>query len=672
MIRFVLLLLLAALPASADVLATYRSAGDRESAHLVPLPALHLEAGTPPTPFLEPGPFTVTWRGRLAVPKRLRLYFSFEGEGKASLKINGEETLAEEGALGQGKSERLRLNAGEHEVEITYQSREDGAARFRLRWEERSFPVEPVPPTAWLPPEGATVSRADLGRAALASHRCVRCHLPDQPFTDSAMPEVHASGPNLAGIGSRVTEHWLARWIAEPDKLKPTTTMPAMVDHRTAEGAQQAADLAAYLSTLTGGPAEGQGEPSKEDLQKGGEHFHHLGCVACHTLPGNDIPDTELGRVPLNNLATKFHPGALARFLKNPRAHNPWIKMPHFQLSDGEARTLAAYLRHESTGRHTPDPSEFPPGNAEAGRALAASLNCAACHEGLPASTAAPAPKLGDLLKLEDWSSRGCLAEEEQRGRAPRLLLDKETAGAVQDFARRHLDSLHRTTPSHYALRQMEALDCRACHKDHGQPSQLATLHTQSQALVAHLAAGEHSVDQSRPQLTFMGEMLNASYLERMLRGEVDPRPRPWLHMRMPAFPQHATPLARGMAQLHGLAPGRPDDSPRDEEAAVIGKQIVGLQGLACVTCHGAGGMKPLAAFEVVGINFAQVHERLQPEYFYRWLRDPHRITPDSKMPRYTTEDGGALRQDILDGDAQKQFEAIWDYLKAGPKVEKP
>ena len=41
-------------------------------------------------------------------------------------------------------------------------------------------------------------------------------------------------------------------------------------------------------------------------------------------------------------------------------------------------------------------------------------------------------------------------------------------------------------------------------------------------------------------------------------------------------------------------------------------------------------------------------------------------------MPRYTTEDGEGLRQDILEGDAQKQFEAIWEYLKAGPKMEKP
>ena len=236
--------------ASADLLATYSSQGEERAAHLVPRPSVSNGVGATPTPFLKPGPFTVVWRGQLQVPKRLRLHFSFEGEGEASLKVNGEVVHTESGALGATKSERLRLNEGAYPVEITYTSKKNGAGSFRLFWEERSFAPEPIPSTSWLAPEGAVAPLADHGRTAFAQQRCVMCHLPEQEFGPAAMPELSAAGPDLTGIGSRVSEEWLVRWIAQPDKLKPTTTMPAMVDHRTAKGSTEAADLGAYLFSL--------------------------------------------------------------------------------------------------------------------------------------------------------------------------------------------------------------------------------------------------------------------------------------------------------------------------------------------------------------------------------------------------------------------------------------
>ena len=96
--------------------------------------------------------------------------------------------------------------------------------------------------------------------------------------------------------------------------------------------------------------------------------------------------------------------------------------MPNFRLSDEEANSLASFLTTESTGRHTPDPSEFPPGDATRGKELAASLNCASCHQGLPASTTT-APRLSEL---KNWSEQGCLGPDEKRGQAPRVLLTTE------------------------------------------------------------------------------------------------------------------------------------------------------------------------------------------------------------------------------------------------------
>lgn len=670
--NFSLALLLTVATCRADVVARYQSGSGGEAFETIaPVPALQVSQGESPTPFLAPGPFTVTWRGRLSISNRQRLIFQFDGEGSASLKIDGKAVLEESGTLGGEKSKSTRLNAGEHEVEIAFQSKADGSGRFRLLWEERSFALEPVLPTAWNLPESGADLTIEKGRHAFASQKCAQCHAPDTPFGEGAMPELTHMGPDLAGIGSRVTKEWLTRWIAEPDKLKPTTTMPAMVDHTTAEGAQQAADLAAYLATLSGeAAAEAPPTPTPEMAKAGGVHFHRLGCVSCHTPPAVDVPDRKLNRIPLNSVASKFQPGQLSAFLKNPQAHHPSIKMPDFQLNDAEATELAAFLRSESTGRHTPDPSEFAPGDPVRGKELAQSMNCAACHTGLPEGVSI-SPPLSKLKELDDWTSKGCLASREKRGKAPRLNLESETADHIAAFAKTQLASLYRSSPAHFAHRQLEALNCSACHSNGDQASLLAVLHPESRAFALHAGLAD-KVDQSRPALTYMGEMLTTSFMERILQGDVEFRPRPWLEMRMPAFPEYAPGLAHGLSKMHGLAPSKPDAAPREADAAEIGKMIVGLQGLACVTCHGAGEMEALASFEVVGINFAQTHERLLKEYFHRWLRNPRRIQPESKMPAYTTPDGAALRSDILEGDAEKQFNAIWEYLKAGPELEQP
>lgn len=89
---------------------------------------------------------------------------------------------------------------------------------------------------------------AERGRRALTQHACSACH---------RIPGVTGSpvqvGPPLAGIGRRTliagrvpnTPEQLQRWIREPQHLKPGTAMPDLE-----VGAQDAADIAAYLTTL--------------------------------------------------------------------------------------------------------------------------------------------------------------------------------------------------------------------------------------------------------------------------------------------------------------------------------------------------------------------------------------------------------------------------------------
>ncbi|RYD39953.1 MAG: c-type cytochrome, partial [Verrucomicrobiaceae bacterium] len=222
--------LLLAATAHADLVATFTREGATDS-RVDRFPAIAIEPGEPATPFLTPGAFQVVWKGKLVVPKRLRLVFSFEGEGKASLKIAGKEVLSRAGALAGEGSKSTRLNPGEHEIEVTYDSKEDGTAAFRLFWEENSFPRQAIPASAFKAESTEATTQGELirhGRMLFATQSCSKCHMSTAGFGATPMPEINEIAPILIGTGDRTTEEWLRRWIADPQALKPTSHMPAL------------------------------------------------------------------------------------------------------------------------------------------------------------------------------------------------------------------------------------------------------------------------------------------------------------------------------------------------------------------------------------------------------------------------------------------------------------
>jgi cytochrome c1 len=489
---------------------------------------------------------------------------------------------------------------------------------------------------------------------AFTQQNCAKCHAPENGFGATPMPETGEIGPILAGAGDRVSEDWLRKWIADPKALKPTTHMPQLVDPTTPEGLQMAADLAAFLASSKMG-GEKTAAPDPGLAKAGGAHFHELGCVACH-----DQSAADASRVPLNNVASKYLPGQLVAFLKKPEAYHPFTGMPNFQLSDEEAASLAAFLTAEAEGKETKLPYEFPAGDAVRGAAVSESLQCGTCHPGLPGGVS-KAPDLTAVFKA-DWEKEGCIAEGDKRPELPNLNLGKGDLEGLLAFSKSGEDSLKRDCSAEFAERQIDAKRCTSCHAMDGEPSLLDSLHGTTAGLAAHIEGLHERVDQTRPQLTFAGEMLFTSYIEKMLAGTAEPRPRPWLGTRMPAFPAYAKPLAAGLSRSHGFPPAAPAETEVDPALAEIGKKLVGADGFACTTCHGIGAQEPTAAFEVGAVNFKLVPERLRAGYYHRWMDNPQSVIPGTKMPRYA--DGNeSQRTDILEGDARKQYEAIWHWL---------
>ncbi len=646
--------------AHADLVATFTRDGVSDS-RLDRLPALALEPGEPATPFLTPGAFTAVWKGKLAVPKRLRLVFSLEGEGNAVLKIDGKDVLTGEGDLTGKASKSTRLNPGEHEFELSYNSKPDGSGVVRVYWEEKSFVRQAIPPSAFTAVATEDVTKGVLerrGRELFATQNCVKCHSTSTGFGAAPMPEIAEIGPLLFGQGERTSEEWLRKWIAAPHQLKPSTTMPALVDVATAEGRQSASDLAAYVASLKMGAPAGTA-PDAALAEEGGLHFHELGCVGCHNAPDKGLTDPN--RVPLGNVASKYLPGALVAFLKQPDAHNPFIKMPNFRLSDAEANSIAAYLTKASAGHETKVEGEFPAGDATRGATVAASLQCGVCHPGMPVSPET-APASLDAIFKSDWAAQGCVAPTDKRGKAPAINLTDEDRAALVAFSKLGHASLGRDTTAEYATRQIEALRCTSCHGIDDKPALLASVHSDSAGLAAHVPHLTERVDQSRPHLTYTGEMLHTSAIEAMLAGTTTPRPRPWLAMRMPSFKTPAPALAKGLSKLHGVLPNKPSMVEVDPALADIGKELAGSTGFGCTTCHAIGDEKATAAFEVEGPNLSLAPDRIRAEYYHRWMDNPKSVTPSTKMPSYS-KDGKSQRTDVLGGDAAKQFEAIWQYI---------
>lgn len=663
MTRPLLLLLFAVGSARAGLTVTFTRDGQTDS-RTDRFPALSIAAGQPVTPFLSAGPFEAVWSGKLVVPRRQRLIFSFEGEGSASLTINGNELLSRAGDLAGESSEMLRLNPGEHEFVLAYRSHDEGSAKLRVYWEELSFPRQTIPSSAFAgepTPAAILGGQQRHGRVLFTEHHCMKCHAPETGLGTNPMPETAEIGPLLFGIGDRVNEEWLRRWIAEPHTLRPGTPMPDLVDVSTGEGRQQAADLAAYFAASTMGAAM-PSAPGPELAQAGGAHFHELGCAACHTPPDHNQPDLETKRVPLNNVASKYQPGALVAFLKKPDQFHAHTGMPDFMMSEEEANSIAAYLTTASEGKHTQIEITFPAGDAARGEEVAKAMNCGVCHPGVPLSGQQAGPGLDTIFKA-DWARQGCASPPGDHSNGlPVMNLGEEERAALVEFSKTGTDSLRRDDPAEHARRKIEALRCTSCHALDDQRALVDLVGGDTRALIAHIEGYEERVDQTRPRLTFTGEMLYSSYIESMLAGTVEPRPRPWLGMRMPAFRAFAKPLAEGISRVHGYEPSAPTKLEPDPALVETGRLLAGAEGFGCTTCHGVGDQEPTAAFEVMGTNFSIVSDRLREGFYHRWMDNPQSVTPGSKMPRYS-ENNQSQRADILDGDAAKQFEAIWHYL---------
>lgn len=626
---------------------------------LVRVAALHVPGGEPPTPFHPPGLFVARLTGYIKAPLKGTHAFHIESTHKIAVRINGGASSFQHSADEPVTANLagVELVKGYNTLEVTFLCTAQRDAGFRIGWSSSEFPVEPLP-------TDALFTRGDdkhllagqlqrMGRDLFASRSCVQCHRVSEDHSGKfVMPELSREAPSLVDIGSRVKEPWLRAWLVNPQHLRPTATMPQVLPGDAEQQAQAAADIAAYLTTLTKAQPSTAEPAIDEQVAAGKAAFENLGCVACHSTLPPDVEDP-FARQTLHFVQAKFAEGHLQQFLQAPQQHYAWSRMPDFRLSVEEAGALAAFLNARTTSEIKPPPAATE-GNVARGQKLFTSTGCASCHriDDQPPSAARLLPLPAEV------SATGCLAEL-PADRAPRFGFTAEQQRALQSFLATDRMSLRRDTLAEFSQRQIKSLNCIACHRRDAASSVLS--------LVLSEEGEQGLTPEVLPLLTWSGEKLKPAWTEKLLAGQLDQQARPWLRTRMPAFPTQAKWLATGLSHEHGFAIDENPRPPHDAALAKVGAQLVGEHdGFSCIKCHGIGQQPPLAPFEAPGINLVSAAERLRYTYYPRWMFDPPRVDVLTKMPKFSA-DGKTTGVSALDGNAARQYEALWHYLQTLP-----
>lgn len=638
------------------------------------LAALRVEEGRPATPWMPPGPFEVRLRGLIEVEFFDDYTFSLEGSGRVRISVDGEVILEGEGEdLTSLEPETIELEE-RHELEIIYRSPASGPSSFRLLWASLDFEAEPVSPTALShdPAEAFLRERQLLrrGRDLLARRHCLKCHRPGNPPGERSLPELGERPPILEGIGFRLRPSWIARWLEDPAALSPRATMPAAF--HSLEAANRRTEILDLTASLVAGakserPLEG-GRPGH-----GRTLFETLGCQACHVAasgsagqePDDGVRD-EADRISLAHVARKWKPGALAAFLEDPRRFHPSTRMPSFRLSAGEARDLAAWLL--STATPSPGALDLGLASSQRGNELLSARGCLACHDPENSRARLEAAPPFEALGKPGASRRGCLSTDRVPESAPDFGLTETDREALRAILADGRESLDRENAVEYARRRIRDLRCTSCHDRDGVPSLLSAVEgTGSSEPAAPSASGEKpgKLLQTRPLLTWTGEKLTTDWLEKFLAGRNEKPVRPWIEVRMPDFDLRADLFARGLAREHGVRAGSEPPPAVEPEMASVGSQLVNLGGgFSCRTCHDLGEEVATGVFDAKGPDLLGLPERLRHDFYLRWMRDPLRVDPRTKMPQFATDNQSPFVQ-FYGGDARQQFEAIWQYLRS-------
>ena len=456
---------------------------------------------------------------------------------------------------------------------------------------------------------------AEDGQRIVESVGCLACHITGDETREAAGPR-RTFGQPLQAVGSKTTVAWLFDWVRDPRHYNAETFMP---DLRLTD--DEVADVAAYLSGLTGSAGTGAGAsyqpvdvdavlldylkaivPSEEaeatvaamsatdrQLDLGRRAIGRYGCFSCHEI--NGFEDAQAIGTELSAEGSKLLPQFDFAFMHEeiPHSKRDWIKnklldprvydrnrilqpleklrMPHFSFSDDEARLLTtAVLSFQRDVQ--PKVAQVPRSARKDaiidGRNLVRRRNCVACHE----------------IEGDGGDYRDLVAEP-------------------------------------------------------------------------HLAP---------PLLTPEGAKVKPDWLYAFFQGPITIRP--WLDVRMPTFgldDEHWNDVLGYFAAISdAVGPFRTHEVVADATELRTGQELFEL--LRCQQCHVLDTIPEGQDLATLAPDLRMSPDRLQPDWVLDWLIRPLAIQPGTNMPTFFTEYPSSFYPQF-DEDAVAQIRSIRDYL---------
>src|SRR5437870_5303116 len=418
-------------------------------------------------------------------------------------------------------------------------------------------------------------------------------------------------------------------------------------------------------------------------LAQGQRLFEQIGCTGCHLVKGyENIP--KIGP-SLMRISAKVDSSWMVGWIENPHRFRPRTRMPSLRLSDQEALAITAYL---STLGSKPEPIAKidgrlqDPKNIARGESLVRKYGCFGCHD-IPGMekesrigvelTTFGAKTLEELFfgnhtdikeTWDDWiynklKTPRTYATERVEQIMPQFDLADEDIKALRfvlvgirdrRILTRYLaDHGARTIQVADGRRLMHQYNCIGCHEIEGRGGFIRKYYQESPTFAPPILNGE-------------GEKVQSPWLFSFLKAPVPIRP--WLKLRMPTFGFSDQDDHMLVAFFNGLSKvdspyAHFEDAKVPQENLEAARKLVSKDYFNCFSCHQQGEKKPEGQEEGWAPDLTLARQRLSPQWIVKWLRDPQKVQPGTKMPSFYP--GGP--DDVLGGKEDLQIEALRDYI---------
>jgi mono/diheme cytochrome c family protein len=517
---------------------------------------------------------------------------------------------------------------------------------------------------------------------------CTGCHLV------KGYENIPKIAPSLAKISAKVDPSWMVRWIENPHKLRPRTRMPNF-DFKE----DDAVAISAFLWSLS--KEEGdkwlQEHPLPNQVRQGDANaiaqgkklVDSIGCKGCHGFAEGEF-STPLGKnkdiAPnLKDIGGKTGPQWLYHWVKNPRGFSPETNMPSLRLTDNEAAAITAYLASLG-GKVEPIAGleqRFSDGNnIKRGEALVRKYGCYGCHDikgmekesriGVELTTFG-SKTLEELFfgnrtdikpTWDDWTHNKIktpriYATERVEQLMPQFDLADEDIGALRlllaGFRERKVGHRYLADQGQSVVRVVEGrrlvnqYNCIGCHEIEKRGGFVRKYYQENPA-------------SAPPPLNGEGDKVQSNWLFGFIKA---PFPlRPWLDIRMPTFGLSDTHTTQLVNYFNGLSRVETpyvyfDDSKVPPEHIQAARTLTSAEYFNCFSCHVRAGKNPEGPPEGWAPDLALARQRLNPSWIVKWIQDPQKIQPGTKMPSFYP--GGP--DNILEGKDDRQIDALRDYL---------